>query len=665
MLIGVTLIDLSSVQSLGVLLWVGLGALTISLLILMRTRWGHARPISKCVALSVFAHFLLFGYAYATRLILEAPPREDIIEFTFSPPADKDIEPWPETERAPWDQLAVESQVEPGVSLTQPDLAITQPPTPFEREEPLAADILRKSALPVVADSVVINRPPVASPAMPEAVQENTPAPLGLTPERPGAPDTKIAEQVAEQAPRPDTPRPERIRRPTDVVDQQVQVKRSPEQHPESMLDVASQLQHLLDNPIETEQAEAVHDPLDRLRANQAGRTVPGRLASSETLAGSSGAVVAGSASSTSEPPPRRIGDGEELPQLYQSRIGAQRWRQVLKYGGSKETEQAVERALDWLADNQARHGGWIARDFGAGRGDQGDQQHRDQAGANADTGISGLALLAFLAQGNTHLEGPHRDTVRKGLEYLLSQQRRDGDLSGQARLYAKMYCHGMASLAVSEAWALTGDRALQPAVERAVAFTVAAQHPTTGGWRYQPGDQGDTSQFGWQLLALKSAELAGVPTPDSTRSGMVRFLRLVSTGPSKGLASYRPRGAASRTMTAEALLCRFMLGELGRTDAVNEAASFILEEPPSDGQMNLYYWYYGSLAMFQVQGESWHRWNLALQQQVLPKQIMVGEHRGSWDPDTAWGGYGGRVYSTAMAALCLEVYYRYLPVLN
>ena len=39
------------------------------------------------------------------------------------------------------------------------------------------------------------------------------------------------------------------------------------------------------------------------------------------------------------------------------------------------------------------------------------------------------------------------------------------------------------------------------------------------------------------------------------------------------------------------------------------------------------------------------------------------GQAAGTWDPDPQWGGYGGRVYSTATAALCLEVYYRYLPI--
>jgi hypothetical protein len=77
----------------------------------------------------------------------------------------------------------------------------------------------------------------------------------------------------------------------------------------------------------------------------------------------------------------------------------------------------------------------------------------------------------------------------------------------------------------------------------------------------------------------------------------------------------------------------------------------------------NLYYWYYGSLALFQLQDEAWRPWNAALQTELLSLQRKEGELAGSWDPNTVWGGYGGRVYSTAMAALCLEVYYRYLPL--
>ncbi len=77
----------------------------------------------------------------------------------------------------------------------------------------------------------------------------------------------------------------------------------------------------------------------------------------------------------------------------------------------------------------------------------------------------------------------------------------------------------------------MTHDPRLEKPVRRAIAYTVASQDPRGGGWRYRPGDPGDTSQLGWQLMALKSAELAGIPMPASTRSGIIRFLQSVSSG--------------------------------------------------------------------------------------------------------------------------------------
>lgn len=225
------------------------------------------------------------------------------------------------------------------------------------------------------------------------------------------------------------------------------------------------------------------------------------------------------------------------------------------------------------------------------------------------------------------------------------------------------MYCHGMATLAIGEAYAMTGDARLKPALERAIGYTLRAQHPTSGGWRYQPGDEGDTSQFGWQLMALRSAELGGLPTPAPTRAGMIRFLNSVTTGPQRGLASYRPHTAATRTMTAEALVCRVFLGLKPDSGAANEAVQFMLQETPEVGPINLYYWYYATLALFQMQGEAWETWNAALQQRLLATQATSSTLAGSWPTNTVWGGYGGRVYTTAMAALCLEVYYRHLPV--
>ncbi|MCI0358607.1 MAG: hypothetical protein L0211_08995, partial [Planctomycetaceae bacterium] len=302
-----------------------------------------------------------------------------------------------------------------------------------------------------------------------------------------------------------------------------------------------------------------------------------------------------------------------------------------------------------------AQGGAAIRRDAAHGIGRQG-------AGARADTGVTGLALLAFLASGDTHLEGTHREKVQHGLEFLLGSQAESGSLAGQADFYAAMYCHGIATLALSEAYALSGDDRLLPGLRKALRYSTTAQH-VVGGWRYQPGDPGDMSQFGWQLMALRSAELAGIPIPAETRVRMTRFLRSASAGRAKGLASYRPGERASRSMTAEALVCRYFLQAENAPAALDEAAAYVIEEKPGDGQNNFYYWYYGTLAIFQRQGDEWPAWNAALQRQLLHSQRFDGERRGSWDPDPVWGGYGGRVYSTAMGALCLEVYYRYLPL--
>lgn len=358
-----------------------------------------------------------------------------------------------------------------------------------------------------------------------------------------------------------------------------------------------------------------------------------------------------------------RLGDGQPMPELLRLRALPPQRQVASSLGGSVEATAAVDAALAWLAAAQEPDGRWDPVRWGGGIERKVAGHDREGAGVDADTGITGLAVLAFLGNGQTHLEGTYRHHVQRGLEYLLRSQDADGSLAGPARLYAKMYCHGMASLALSEALAMTGDVRIQPYVERAVDFSVRAQHPTSGGWRYQPGDPGDMSQFGWQVMALKSAALTGVSIPQATREGMLHFLQRCEHGPHGGLAGYRPGTPPSRPMTAEALVCRYFLDLAPDDTLVTEAADYLLGDPPQAGTANLYYWYYGTLALFQVQGEAWTTWNAAIQQQLLRLQRSNGPLAGSWDPDTVWGCYGGRVYSTALAALCLEVYYRYLPL--
>ena len=363
-----------------------------------------------------------------------------------------------------------------------------------------------------------------------------------------------------------------------------------------------------------------------------------------------------------------------DVPEVYRPRLDRNRSQLAQRAGASAGSEESVERALAWLARHQDQDGRW---DAATGR----DAEGRPVAGEDdftvhcppgeicfgtchyweADTAMTGLALLSYLGAGYTHLEGKHASTVERGLKFLMASQKPSGDLRG-ASLAVGMYCHAMASLALCEAYALTGDETLRGPAERAVRFLVRGRAADGMSWRYEPGaPTGDTSILGWVILVLKSAKEIGFEVPDSVPTGAERWLRLVSSGRDGGLAAYQPGQPVTATMTAEAWVCRQFLGVGGPGPSSAEAAVHLLEHPPSE-EFNIYYWYYATLGMYQYGGSAWLKWNAELRDQLVSRQRVEGHQAGSWDPDESrWGRYGGRVYTTALATLTLEVYYRYL----
>jgi hypothetical protein len=280
----------------------------------------------------------------------------------------------------------------------------------------------------------------------------------------------------------------------------------------------------------------------------------------------------------------------------------------------------------------------------------------------DADTALTGLALLAYLGAGYTQADGKYAETVGKGIDFLLGQQRSDGDLRGAARGVG-MYCHAMATLALCEAYALTGEARLRRPVERAIDFLVRSRARDGLTWRYMPGAaDGDTSILGWVVLAFKSAKVVGITIPPTIPRGALTWLDKVADGKQKGLARYRPDKTPTPTMTAEAWVCRQFLGAGGPGPVSTEAAEYLLAHGPDRGPFNLYYLYYGTLAMYQHGGEHWYRWNAISRDLIVGRQRTTGHQAGSWDPDESeWGPYGGRIYCTALGTLSLEVYYRFL----
>lgn len=601
-------------QSLWIALWVGLGIFTVVLVLLVNSRLGKSRPLRKGAILAVWFHLLLLIYATSIPIVASRPGGDSQVTINLG-------------------------MAEAGAPKPVPATKLPPIKLPEAKRTPAAVAALPKTAAPRA-------RTTSESPALKETAPAAKPQTVAAPPKAVSAPKPTSAAVAKLQAPAPAK---------AAAADRLPQVPA-----PKPLADLPDPLVAMTPSPSPlTPSAQS----LDVRAMTPIPARTPANSGAAAQLLPAEVPVPRAATNDVRQPLTQPHTAQFLPPQIYQQRVVADREQVALAHGGSAKTEAAVNAALTWLAKNQEADGRWSPRRFGAGQETEVLGHNRGGAGANADTGITGLAMLALLGAGNTHERGTHQKAVAGGIRFLIEMQHPNGNLGGNAEPFAFMYCHGMATLALSEAYAMTGDAALHEPVKRAIGYTISAQNRSTGGWRYRPQEMGDLSQLGWQLMALKSAELAGVEIPTTTREGMVRFVQSVSSGASGGLASYRAGERVSRPMTAEALVCKQFLGIPRQNPASDEAGNFLLGELPGTGERNFYYWYYGTLGMYQLQGEHWRRWNDALTTQLLQSQITAGEAAGTWEPNDVWGGYGGRVYSTALATLCLEVYYRYLPL--
>jgi hypothetical protein len=224
------------------------------------------------------------------------------------------------------------------------------------------------------------------------------------------------------------------------------------------------------------------------------------------------------------------------------------------------------------------------------------------------------------------------------------------------------MYAHGQATIVLCEAYALTRDESLRLPAQKAIDFIVHAQHPG-GGWRYQPGEDGDTSVVGWQIMALQSARAGGLVVPEETIELAGHYLDTVANHEGSRYA-YRPRQNPTHVMTAEALLCRMYMGWTMENPALDMGLDYLMERHlPRASEFNIYYWYYATQAMHHAGGRNWSEWNKQIRDILVQTQRTSGHMAGSWDPNGPHAAVGGRIYVTALAVCTLEVYYRHAPI--
>ena len=230
------------------------------------------------------------------------------------------------------------------------------------------------------------------------------------------------------------------------------------------------------------------------------------------------------------------------------------------------------------------------------------------------------------------------------------------------------MYSHGLVSIVFCEAYAMTKDPELVKYAQGSLWYIEYAQDPVGGGWRYRPREPGDTSAVGWQLMALKSGKISGLNINPRTYKLAEKFLDGVSTsgGAFYGYAS-PPSGTPANACTAVGLLCRMYMGWDKNVPALADGMARLSERGPSNksGQsVDMYYNYYATQAMKHFGGRQWKDWNTEMRDFLVKTQEKEGNKAGSWHFDSGHASSkGGRLYSTSLACMTLEVYYRYLPL--
>jgi prenyltransferase beta subunit len=303
-------------------------------------------------------------------------------------------------------------------------------------------------------------------------------------------------------------------------------------------------------------------------------------------------------------------------------------------------SDEAVEKALEYLKNSQGDDGGWRAR-------------------GGKNVAISSLSIMAFLSAGHVPGEGPYGPILDKGIRWVLDRQMPNGAIATDGQYL--MYHHGISTLMLAEVAGMTPNKTLAAEIkrklEKAVELILQAQRSgglEAGGWRYTlRGFDSDISVTGWQVMALRAAKNLGCDVPPENIEHAVEFISRCYD-PSSGGYRYRPGAQLTVACTGTSVLALEICGkeQHGKPELL-KAGSFILEHPPWRSGNTFYAIYYCTQAMYQLGDNYWKVYRPRLHQELLRRQRA----NGSWEGEVASS------YCTAMAVLALTVDYGFLPI--
>jgi hypothetical protein len=311
-----------------------------------------------------------------------------------------------------------------------------------------------------------------------------------------------------------------------------------------------------------------------------------------------------------------------------------------------RDVREMYDRGLAYLVQTQTEAGNW-----------------QDNQGGS---GVTGMAVMCFLASGEDPNFGLYSANLRRALRHMLAQQNAETGYFG-----GSMYHHGFAMLAIAEAYGSVDDRNLWPdggdkktkrslgqSLELAVRSAVTSQKKNSlGAWRYSPdGNDADTSVSGAVLVGLLAARNAGIEVPDEAIDRAISYYTKM-TAPSGQVGYSGGFGGFDESM-ARISIASLVYSIARRKDLPQYKATtkYLTDklEGGSAGHGGVEYQrYYQAQALFQGDVQSWEKWNKGLIRQLKLIQQADGSFRGS---------YGTQV-STTLSLLSLAVNYRFLPI--
>ena len=334
--------------------------------------------------------------------------------------------------------------------------------------------------------------------------------------------------------------------------------------------------------------------------------------------------------------------------------------------GGTYRSEEAVEQGLKWLSQHQDVSGDtagkWSMNEF-----QKAGKCACQEPGGGYDIAGTAFGLLPMLGYGDTHTRGTYSRHIARGLSFLGKKQGERGDGS----FGDNMYENALATMAMCEACGMSRDKSLRRSAQAAVNFIVYAQHEK-GSWAYKARDAGDLSVSGWNFMAIKTGEMAGLEVPDEAYEKATQFLNQVMAPGGMGYGYNAP--STSPPTSAVGILLREYLGwgpnQYTQAHAIQSLVSgenFSTFDRPA-----IYYLYYLTQVLHHHGGKEWEVWNPRLRDMLISLQDrgegagILSHQKGSWSPmaDTH-GSAGGRIMYTSLALLILEVYYNHVPLYN